>query len=58
MQEPLAPPRALNASADASSAVAWSSSERTGDSKTVISPIFSGVFASSHGPSSHRPMAS
>ena len=43
MQAPLAPPRALNASADASSARAWSSSESTGDSKTVISPIFSGI---------------
>ena len=57
MHEPLAPPRALNASADASSAVAWSFSESTGDSKTVISPIFSGGFAASHGPSSHRPIA-
>ena len=57
MQEPLAPPRALNASADASSASAWSSSETTGDSKIVISPMFSGAAASSHGPSSHRPMA-
>ena len=37
--------------------VAWSFSESTGDSKTVISPIFSGGFAASHGPSSHRPMA-
>ena len=42
MHAPLAPPRALNASADASSAIAWSSSESTGDSKTVISPITSG----------------
>ena len=58
MHEPLAPPRLLNASADTSSAVAWSFSESTGDSKTVISPSFSGSFAASHGPSSHRPMAS
>ena len=57
MHEPFAPPRSLNAFADASSAVAWSFSESTGDSKTVISPIFSGGFAVSHGPSSHRPMA-
>ncbi len=56
MQEPLAPPRALNASADASSAVACSLSESTGDSKTVISPSLSGGFAVSHGPSSQRPM--
>ena len=32
-----------------SSASAWSFSESTGDSKTVISPIFSGGFAASHG---------
>ena len=57
MHEPLAPPRALNAVAAASSASAWSFSESTGDSKTVISPILSGGFAASHGPSSHRPMA-
>ena len=56
--EPFAPPRLLNASADASSAVAWSTSEITGDSKTVMRPIFSGSFAVSHGPSSHKPMAS
>ena len=58
MQAPLAPPRALNASAEASRAMAWSSRERTGDSKTVMSPIFNGSIASSHGPSSHSPMAS
>ena len=58
MQAPLAPPRALNASAEASRAVAWSSRDSTGDSKTVISPIFNGSSDSSHGPSSHRPMAS
>ena len=57
MHEPLAPPRLLNAFADASSAVAWSFSEITGDWKTVISPSFNGGFAVSHGPSSHRPIA-
>jgi len=41
-----------------STAIAWSSSERTGDSNTVISPSRSGSSASSHGPSSHRPRAS
>src|SRR3954453_21959499 len=56
-QEPLAPPRLLNAFAATSSAVAWSFSERTGDSNTVIRPILSGGFEVSQGPSSHRPMA-
>ena len=58
MQEPFAPPRALNASADASRARAWSPREMTGDSKVVMRPSFSGSAASSHGPSSQRPMAS
>ena len=43
MHAPLAPPRALNASADASRASAWLSSEITGDSKTVIRPDRQGL---------------
>ena len=55
---PLAPPRALNASAATSRAIAWSSSDTTGDSNTVMRPIFNGGFASSQGPSSQSPSAS
>ena len=58
MQAPFAPPRSLKAVAAASSDSAWSPREITGDSNTVMSPITSGSSASSHGPSSHRPMAS
>ena len=58
MQAPLAPPRWLKASAEASRARAWSSSETIGDWKTVIRPTDSGSIASSQGPSSHSPTAS
>ena len=58
MQAPFAPPRALKPSAAASRARAWSTSEMTGDSKTVISPTTSGALAGSQGPSSQSPSAS
>ena len=49
---------AFEASAAASRASAWSPREIAGDSKVVMRPTTSGSAASSHGPSSQRPMAS
>ena len=57
MQAPLAPPRSLNAAADASSANAWSPSVSTPDANTVWRPILRVGSDASQGPSSHRPAA-
>ncbi len=57
MHEPLAPPRALNPSAAAVKASAWSPSEIDDVSKVVVRPTRSGSAASSQGPSSQRPIA-
>ena len=52
MQWPPTPPRALKASTEASAAVTWSTSDSTGDSKTVMIPIGYGSSAVSQAPSS------
>src|SRR6478609_8785581 len=57
MQWPLAPPRALNATADAFKACTWSSAVSTGDSNVAWMPMVNGSSDLSHGPSSQRPTA-